>query len=618
MGSVYEEFERELADLQSQCQGSSKREVLKLLLLSLEREAIVSVGYREEAILRRLAAMPVSADVRDLVRCALLWAWKDEQMHEIYMRGAIFKYGGAWLRLQAFLNQFAGTIGGWATSVRQHVRFGDAPLSRTFANLLTWAGFLTGKVPKDVRRYLRYSSFRDFAAFNIDAEATAWLCFKRLAELLETQPEADANIIADIRRTQLDEDRHNRLFAILAAAFTEQDTLVESETAETLAQKIGELGEVFLPRQRRTNYIAANPLGGGGQVFVKRGATREEKQPLFQRLLEESGLPGLLDERAAQLGKSVSDLSVAIKANFMLGYDRADTSVITDPQLLDALAAWLRAAGCREVAVVEARNLYEGFYRNRSVEAVAAYFNIASANYRLVDCSAEQVAHDYSRGLGQRSVGRTWKEADVRISFAKMCSHPVDIVYLTLNNLESLGGDCRAFIFAERQAHKETSVMMLLADFPPHFALIDAYDSAADGLLGMMSCPRPKEPRRLYAGRDALAVDLVAARHQGVKDAGNVGLIRAARHWFGDPSKAIEIVGIDEEIDNWRGPYHNEWSTMLSLLAYPVYVFGSSRGAVFVPEMDHDAFPPVEKESFLLRFRRRRLQAFLGIRRQRV
>lgn len=617
MGSVYEEFERELAALQSECGGEPRREILKLLLLSLEREAIVSVGYREEAILRRLCAMPVSEEVRELVHHALLWAWKDEQMHEIYMRGAVFKYGSARLRLLAFASQFAGSLGGWAASVRQHVRFTDAPLSRSFANLLTWAGFLTGKVPKDVRRYLRYSSFREFAAFNIDAEATAWLCFKRLAELLEAQPDGDAQVIADIRRTQVDEERHNRIFEILAAAFDDNDALVAGESAETLAQKLGEVGEVFLPRARRKQFIATNPLGSGGRVFVRRGATSEEKLPVFEALLDEAGLPALLEERAAAADKAVTELRVAIKANFMMGYDRRDPSVITDPQLLEALAVWLRARGCCDIAVIEAPNLYADYYRNRTVEQVADYFNIRSDNYRLVDSAVEQVAHDYQRGYGQRSISRTWKEADLRISFAKMCSHPVDIVYLTLNNLESTGGDCRSFIFAERQAHKETAVMMLLDEFPPHFALIDAYESAADGIVGMMSCPRAKTPRRLYAGRDALAVDLTAARHQGLEDAANAGLIRAARQWFGDPSRQMEVVGCDEAIAGWQSTYANEWSTLLSLLAYPVYEFGSSRGAVFVPEMDRQAFPPLAKESLLLRFRRRSLQSFLRIRHRR-
>jgi hypothetical protein len=418
--------------LQTACAASPKREIIKLLLLALEREAIVSQGYREEAILRRIHSMPVSEEIRELVHHALLWAWKDEQMHEIYMRGAIFKYGSPRLRLQAFLNQFAGTVGGWSTSVRQHVRFTDAPFARLLANLITWMGFLTGKVPKDVRRYLRYSSFRDFAAFNVDAEATAWLCFKRLAELFESQPDRHANVLEDIRRTQLDEERHNRIFEIFASAFDDQDRLVEGETAQTLAQKIGEVGEVFLPRALRKNLIAENPLGSGGKVFVTQGQSAEEKIGRFRQTLTQAGLPELLEARADHLGKPLHELRIAIKANFMMGYHRKDPSVITDPHLVEALAAFLRTLGCRDIAVVEARNLYDNFYQNRSVEAVANYFHYVSETYRLVDASAEQVPHQYARGLGLRTVSKTWKAADFRISFAKMCSHPVDIVYLTL------------------------------------------------------------------------------------------------------------------------------------------------------------------------------------------
>jgi len=68
-------------------------------------------------------------------------------------------------------------------------------------------------------------------------------------------------------------------------------------------------------------------------------------------------------------------------------------------------------------------------------------------------------------------------------------------------------------MFPERQAERETAIMMLLDEFPPHLALLDAYDSAADGLIGVMGCPRPKSPQRLTPAPDALALDIVAARH---------------------------------------------------------------------------------------------------------
>ena len=614
MSGVYEEFEQELAVLRERYASAPQREIVRLFLLALEREEIVSVGYREEAIRRRLETLPIAEELRDLIHHALLWAWKDEQMHAIYLRGAILKLGSRRLKLIAFINQFAGAIGGWSASVRQHRRWRQAPISRTLATLLTGAGTLTGKVPSAVKQHLRYRTFHDFALFNVEAERTAWLCFRRLIELLQAQPDFDANVLADFQRTLEDEDRHRRVFQIIAAALSDKDELAAGESVERVSERIAEVGEVFLPRSRRIYLTQDNPLGSGGEVFVRQGTSTAEKLPLFNRLLDETKLPQLLKERARALGKSVNELRIAIKANFMLGYHRKDLSVITDPVLLEELARYLRKQGCIDIAVVESRNLYDFFYQNRTIHDVANYFGIASPVYRVVDLTDEQVAHEYARGLGQRTIGRTWKEADFRISFAKMCSHPVDIVYFTLGNCETLGGRCDQFIFAERQTQKETAVMMLLDEFPPHFALLDAYDTAGDGLLGMLSCPRPKMPCRFYAGCDALAVDLVAARHTGIEAPENVGLNRAARHWFGDPTKNIRVIGVDKPVKNWRSPYQNEWTTMLSLLAYPVYVYGSNRGAVFVPEMDEEAFPPVAPVGALLRFRRRSLQRFLGIR----
>jgi uncharacterized protein (DUF362 family) len=360
--------------------------------------------------------------------------------------------------------------------------------------------------------------------------------------------------------------------------------------------------------------VAGNPLGSGGKVWVVRGRDAAEKLPLFRRLLADAGLPGQLVERARALGKHVADLRVVIKPTFMLGYHRKDTAHITDPALVKELACFLRERGCADVAVVESRNIYDRFYGNRTVRDVARYFGYESPDDRIVDLAEEQVPHAFGRGMAQHTVGRTWKEADFRISFGKMRSHPVEGVYLTVPNLEALGARCEEFLFVERQAHRDTGIMMLLGDFPPHFALLDAYDQASDGLVGMMGCTRPPRPRRLYAGADALAVDLTAARHLGVRDPHSISqILRAACHWFGDPGGRIEVVGCDEPVAGWRGPYADEVSALLSFLAYPVYQFGSGRGALFVPEMDERAFPPLVHESALLGFARRAVRQLLGL-----
>ncbi|MFY9608270.1 MAG: DUF362 domain-containing protein [Blastocatellia bacterium] len=614
MGVVYEEFERELSVWDRRYAGRPAQEMIRLFLLALEREQIVSIAYSEDVLNRRLCSLQVPDEAREIFRSALVWAWRDEAMHAIYVRGALMKQQNLALQMNAFFQQTAGAVGGWAASVRQHLHWSDAPISSLLAAAVTWTGYLTGKVPASVREYLDYGSFRDFCVYNVDAERTAALCFKRLGDLARRGGEVESTTIQDIDRIREDEERHRRVFEIFAEALTDDGQFVPGETTETLAARIRDVGEVFLPRRLRAGIACENPLGNGGRVWVMRGETSEAKQPLFIKLLEESALRGSLEARASSLGKTVSDVTVVIKPTFMLGYHHKDMSPVTDPELVEELARYLNESGCTDIALVEQRNIYDHFYQNRSVAEVARYLGFDSERYRVVDASQEQVPHAYARGLGQYSVSQTWRDADFRISFGKLRSHSIEFVSLSVSNTDGLGARCDEFIFFERQAQRYTANMMLLDQFPPHFALLDGYDLAPDGLLGMMGCPHPKSPRRLYAGGDALAVDLVAARHIGLSNARDAGVLREACHWFGDPSQQIEVIGTDEPVPGWRSPYHNEWSTLLSLLAFPVYQYASDRGAVFVPEMDEQAFPPITAESPLLQLRRKSLQALLGLR----
>jgi uncharacterized protein (DUF362 family) len=547
------------------------------------------------------------------MRHALIWAWRDEEMHSIYIRGALLKYGGPLLRMKAFGQQMGGLVGGWAGSVRQHVPWRKAPFSRAGATIVTWLGAVTGKVPEDVRKYLNYGPFREFCVFNIDAEKTASLCYERMIVLAQESPELGRELAQDFVRVRDDEERHARIFEILANALDENDRLVAGETEESLTQKIEDVGEYFLPRTLRKRTVVNSKIGSGGRVFAFEGKTEAEKCVVFRRLLEEGGLAEKLQQRATALGKQAANLRIVIKPSFMLGYARKDRSIITDPELLKELANFLRELGCGNAVIVESANIYDQFFEHRSVAEVAAYFGMQECGLPIVDASSDQVPHEYFRGMAQNTISRSWKEADFRISFGKMRSHPIEMAYLTIGNLEWMGGRCDEFLFVERQAHRETALMMLLDGFPPDFVVLDAYDEASDGLVGVMGCPRPPSPRRVYAGEDALAVDLVAARHMGVREPEQTNILRAARHWFGDPRERIEVVGANENLREWRGPYETEFSTMLSFVAYPVYVFGSGRGSLFVPEMDERAFPPLQAVSFSHRVLRAALRRLLGL-----
>lgn len=99
MGDIYDQFELELASLDRKYAQNPRPQMMRLFLLALEREEIVSVGYREELIAARVETMPIPEHEREIIRHALLWIWKDEEMHAIYIRGAIFKVGGFYAEL---------------------------------------------------------------------------------------------------------------------------------------------------------------------------------------------------------------------------------------------------------------------------------------------------------------------------------------------------------------------------------------------------------------------------------------------------------------------------------------------------------------------------------------
>src|SRR5260370_15143880 len=113
MGKVLEEFQRQLEAWSRAYAGRPDLEMVRLFLLALEREQLVSVGYRETLIGRRLLAMPIPDDVRTLARHALLCAWKDEEMHAIYIRGVLLRLGGRRLRVGAFAQQVTCAIRRW-------------------------------------------------------------------------------------------------------------------------------------------------------------------------------------------------------------------------------------------------------------------------------------------------------------------------------------------------------------------------------------------------------------------------------------------------------------------------------------------------------------------------
>jgi len=612
MGELFDEFQATLDGLEARYRSRPRLEITRLLLLALEREQLVSVAYREEVLGRRLDELAIPEGVRELFRQSLVWAWKDEEMHAVFTRGLLVKVAGPWTRLGALAGQIAGSIGGWASAEQQHVRWRRAPVSASLARLVTLVGRLAGKVPRGVRGELRLSSLRSFAALQVDAERTAAACWRRLARLALDYPGLDERTRGEFERMAGDEDRHRQVFQILAESLDDAGTLREGVREQDLVERLGALGDFFLPRPLRASPLAASPVGRGGVVHVLEGEPRLAKEAAFARILDDVGLARIVLRRAAETGKPPAELVVAVKASFMLAYDARDRSMVVDRELLDVLARRLAELGVRTVLVGDGRNLYDQFYARRSVLEVARYLGL-DGGYRVVDLTDDQAPHRYAFGLAQDTIARSWREADVRVVLVKLRSHPTDFSHLCLGGMQGVGARLEDYLFGERQAERTTALFMPLVEFPAHLALIEGYERAADGMLGVIACPDPPAPRRLYAAEDALAADLVATRHMGAPDPRRIGFYRAACQWFGDPLPRTEVRGPDRPIAGWRTPYDGGFRSLLSHLSYPVYRSCGGRGAAFVPPMDERAFPPRGRTSLALRLQRRLVRRLLGL-----
>jgi uncharacterized protein (DUF362 family) len=297
----------------------------------------------------------------------------------------------------------------------------------------------------------------------------------------------------------------------------------------------------------------------------------------------------------------------------MLGYHRDDRSNVGDPAVVAAIAAYARAHGATDVAVLEAPTVYGRYFGGRSVAEVAQYFGFQSPSYRIVDAALDQVTCEFERGLGRQTISATWRDAALRLVIPKLRTNPAELAHLGLSSLEGTGGNIDDTVHAERQVHYRNAVMMILDEAPPDFTVVDAWGSIADGPFGVMACARPATAYRFYTGRDALAVDAAVLADLGVDDPRRSPIVRAACEWFGVEPRP-ELRGEPGRFPAaLRRPWDTRWFRIASALSYPVYIYASRHGRLFVPEFDLEAFPELVPPGRSTRAVRKVAQSLFGL-----
>jgi uncharacterized protein (DUF362 family) len=379
-------------------------------------------------------------------------------------------------------------------------------------------------------------------------------------------------------------------------------------SSDELALRIRHVGQYFLPHAYRN-------LQGTDEetrVFCAKGVpTDERKIEALHLILTASGLEERLKQaRLSRLGKR-QPFAVAVKAPFMMIYDRSDQSPAVDFEVLREFVSFLHTNGADQVHLIERGNIYERFVDNRSVADVAAYLGLDQLDVSIVDAGLDQVPHTYSRGLGLSTISQAWRDAGFRISFGKLRSHSIDRVLLTLANMEGLGLRWDDYLFFERSLDFAAAQATMATEFPADFALLDAYMRTPDGMVGVMGHPRATSVGRFYASTDPLALDEVVLKHLGIP-MDDCPHFREAKYWRGEREKPLEVNGDNTRVDNWRGPHSNDFCGLMSFFAVSFYEF-TGRGQLFLPRFDQRAFPLVQKPSLIVRALRSLIRSLLSL-----
>jgi uncharacterized protein (DUF362 family) len=586
----------------------------RLLMLALEREQIVAVAYREEAVAGRVAALDIGDDARDLVRQTLIWTWKDEQLHAEYLRGELLRTPGLISKTVVYGRQLQGALSGWTTAASNLRDSRTTPFRAGAASLLVAVAGFTGQIPPVLRRELRYQTFHRYCQLNVALEASAELAYRRLVELSEDPVERRT-----IDRIREDEARHTEAFRVLADALTDDDLLVDPASVSDLIARMAEISMWFVPSRLRPSALssASQPdlVSNSAQrsrtfatrraVAVGTGGQSRDKAAVLEDCLNRAGLADLASKSS----------SAAIRASFMLGYDRRDRSNVNDPEMVDLLARYLRRRGVSDVAVLEAPTVYGNDYAHRSVAEVASYFGFEAPSYRIVDISQDLRPFTYERGFVQHAISGSWLDADLRIVMPKLRTAPTDFVHLSLCTLEGSTGRIDETVYVGRQVDYRSATMMLLDVAPPDFSVIDGWAPVAHGPFGVMGCHRPSGIRLVYAGADALSVDEAVLGDLGIADTRRSPIIRLTYHWFGFEPATVVVDGRRPDLRHaLRGAHASRPVRALGLLSDPVYAYMSKGGQLFVPALDTSTFPPLRPIGPALRAVQWASQRAFGIR----
>lgn len=333
-----------------------------------------------------------------------------------------------------------------------------------------------------------------------------------------------------------------------------------------------------------------------------------DKISCFRELLELTNFSDVLLQAYRTSEKDIADYRIVIKPNMMVfissdGFE----ATVTDKDLVEHLVDELIEMGFSNISLCEAQNDVGRMLKNHNVRFVAEQIGYRPrGRYKIVDLTLESIPFRYSymsddgklRTWRDR-VGKTWKDADFRVTFAKCKTHEHDWMTLGVKNIYG------CFPSANKVAkyHIRNEVFDVTArslrNFPLHFSFIDGW-IGSDGFQGY-KMPRPKELRMLFGGKDAIAVDMEVFKRANLDPLKSRILYEAVKQLNEGQYPQYRVLGNETtffvDLCNWEN-ISDEIVSSIDLIeeVYISWAFINLRPST---EIDYDLFPP---KNILFRF----------------
>jgi len=341
-------------------------------------------------------------------------------------------------------------------------------------------------------------------------------------------------------------------------------------------------------------------------VGVVRGT---EKFSGFQELLTLTKFNDVLLQAYENSQKDKGGFRIVIKPNMMVFINpRAYKATVTDKDLVEYLIDHILNLGFSDISICEAQHDVGRMLKNHNVKFVAEQIGYEpKGKYKIIDLTLESFPFHYTytdeKGkvkTWKDRVGKTWKEADFRITFAKCKTHEHDWMTLGVKNIYG----CFPSTNKVNKYHIRNEVFDVTArsirNFPVHFSFVDAW-VGSDGFQGY-KIAHPRELEMLFGGNNAVAVDMEIFKRAGLDPYKSKILSKSVDQLYDGEYPQYVVIGDESTLFSQLCPWENISDEIVEGIdvleeVYISWAFVNLKPSLEV--VDYDLFPP---KNILFRF----------------